>query len=129
MTVQRVVVAAGVIGLAVLTVALFLASLASTQTVRVESFQRSADPRKLIVNVTLGLGDELVERTVDENGRTITVTVRVRQPTGPRDLIGIPVPVVVTLREPLGARTVLDFDGSPVRDLGQYLGPAQAPRS
>jgi hypothetical protein len=128
-TVQRVVVAAGLIGLAVLTVALFLGSLASTQTVRVESFQRSADPRKLIVNVTLGLGDELAERTVDENERTITVTVRVRQPTGPRDLIGIPVPVVVTLREPLGARTVLDLDGSPVRDLGQYVGPAQAPRS
>ena len=128
MTVQRLVVAAGVIGLVVLTIALFLGSLASVQTVRVDSFQRSADPRKLILNVTLGLGDEFAERTVSEDERSVTVTVRVRQPAGPRDLIGIPVPVVVTLRDPLGSRTVLDFDGSPVRDLGQYVGPAAAPR-
>ena len=124
MTVQRVVVAAGVIGLVLLTVVLFLSSLASVQTVRADSFQRTADPRKILLNVTLGLGDELAERSVEEDELTVTVTVRVRQPSGPRDLIGVAVPVVVTLREPLGARRVLDFDGTPVRDLGQYQGPA-----
>ena len=127
MTVQRVVVAAGVIGLAVLTVVLFLGSLASVHTVHVDSFQRTADPRKILLNVTIGLGDEFAERTVNEDDQTVTVTLRVRQASGPRDLLGVAVPVVVTLREPLGARRVLDFDGAPVRDLGQYQGPA--PRS
>lgn len=127
MTVQRVVVAAGVIGLVLLTVVLFVSSLASVQTVHVDSFQRTADPRKIVLNVTIGLGDEFAERTVDENELTVTVTVRVRQPSGPRDLLGVAVPVVVTLKEPLEARRVLDFDGAPVRDLGQYQGPA--PRS
>ena len=127
MTVQRVVVAAGVIGLAVLTVVLFLGTLASVHTVQVDSFQRTADPRKIVLNVTIGLDDEFAERTVNEDELTVTVTVRVRQASGPRDLLGVALPVVVTLREPLGARRVLDFDGAPVRDLGQYQGPP--PRS
>ena len=128
MTRQRFVVAAGVIGLAVLTVVLFLGSLTSTHVVRIDSFQRSADPNKVIVNVTIGLGDELAERSVDEDERTIRVTVRVRQPAGPRDLVGIPVPVVVSLRRPLEGRIVLDHDGERVRDLGMYSAPGPTPR-
>jgi hypothetical protein len=124
MTRQQFIVAAAVVGLAVLTVALFLSSLASVQSVRVDSFQRTADPRKIVLNVTIGLGDEFAERSVDEDELTVTVTVRVRQASGPRDLLGVAVPVVVTLREPLKARRVLDFDGAPVRDLGQYLVPS-----
>lgn len=128
MTRQRFVVAAGVIGLVVLTVVLFLGSLTSTRVVRIDSFQRSADPNKVIVNVTIGLGDELAERSVDEDERTIRVTVRVRQPAGPRDLVGIPVPVVVSLRRPLEGRIVLDHDGERVRDLGMYSAPGPTPR-
>jgi len=128
MTRQRFVVAAGVIGLAVLTVVLFLGSLTSTHVVRIDSFQRSADPNKVIVNVTIGLGDELAERSVDEDERTIRVTVRVRQPAGPRDLVGIPVPVVVSLQRPLEGRIVLDHDGERVRDLGMYSAPGPTPR-
>ena len=128
MTPQRFVVAAGVIGLVVLTVVLFLGSLTSTRVVRIDSFQRSADPNKVIVNVTIGLGDELAERSVDEDERTIRVTVRVRQPAGPRDLVGIPVPVVVSLRRPLEGRIVLDHDGERVRDLGMYSAPGPTPR-
>jgi len=128
MTRQRFVVAAGVIGLVVLTVVLFLGSLTSTRVVRIDSFQRSADPNKVIVNVTIGLGDELAERSVDEDERTIRVTVRVRQPAGPRDLVGIPVPVVVSLQRPLEGRIVLDHDGERVRDLGMYSAPGPTPR-
>ena len=128
MTRQRFVVAAGVIGLVVLTVVLFLGSLTSTHVVRIDSFQRSADPNKVIVNVTIGLGDELAERSVDEDERTIRVTVRVRQPAGPRDLVGIPVPVVVSLQRPLEGRIVLDHDGERVRDLGMYSAPGPTPR-
>ena len=128
MTRQRFVVAAGVIGLVVLTVVLFLGSLTSTRVVRIDSFQRSADPNKVIVNVTIGLGDELAERSVDDDERTIRVTVRVRQPAGPRDLVGIPVPVVVSLQRPLEGRIVLDHDGERVRDLGMYSAPGPTPR-
>ena len=127
MTRERFVVAAGVVGLIVLTVVLFLGSLANTRTVRIDSFQRSADPRKIIVNVTIGVGDELAERSVDEDERTVKVTVRVRQPAGSRDLLGIPVPVVVSLKRPLEGRTVLDQDGIQVRDLGLYVGPVSTP--
>jgi hypothetical protein len=128
MTRQRFVVAAGVVGLVVLTVVLFLGSLANTRAVRIDSFQRSADPNKVIVNVTIGLGDELAERSVDEDERTVRITVRVRQPAGPRELLGIRVPVVVSLKRPLEGRTVLDHDGTQVRDLGLYVGPVATPR-
>ena len=127
MTWQRFVVAAGVVGLVVLTVVLFLGSLANTRAVRIDSFQRSADPLKVIVNVTIGLGDELAERSVDEDERTVRITVRVKQPTGVRELLGIPVPVVVSLKRPLEGRTVLDHDGHQVRDLGLYVGPVSTP--
>ena len=128
MTRERFVVSAGVIGLVVLTVVLFLGSLTSTRAVRIDSFQRSADPNKVIVNVTIGLGDELAERSVDEDERTVRVTVRVKQPAGPRDLLGIPVPVVVSLKRPLAGRLVLDHDGDRVRDLGVYSAPGPTPR-
>ena len=128
MTGQRFVVAAGVVGLVVLTLALFLGTLANTRAVRIDSFQRSADQQKIIVNVTIGLGDELAERSVDEDERTVRITVRVKQPTGARELLGIPVPVVVSLKRPLERRSVLDHDGSQVRDLGLYPGPVSTPR-
>src|SRR5688500_7012267 len=127
MTRQRFIVAAGVIGLVVLTVVLVLGTLTSTRAVRIDSFQRSADPNKVIVTVTIGLGDELAERSVDEDERTVKVTVRVKEPAGPRDLLGIPVPVVVSLKRPLEGRVVLDHDGNPVRDLGIYA-PGPTPR-
>lgn len=127
MTRQRFFVAAGVVGLVVLTVVLFLGSLANTRAVRIDSFQRSADPDKVIVNVTIGLGDELAERSVDEDERTVKVTVRVREPAGPRELLGIPVPVVVSLKRPLEDRVVLDHDGNQVRDLGIYFAPGSSP--
>ena len=66
---------------------LFLGSLAKHAHRRIDSFQRSADPHKIIVNVTMGLGDELAERSVDEEQRTVRVTVRVKEPAGPRDLL------------------------------------------
>lgn len=127
MTVQRFVVAAGVIGLIVLTVALFLGSLASVYAVQIDGFQRSADPLKIILHVTIGLGDELAERSVNEDGGAVKVTVRVRGTLGPRVLLGIPVPIVVSLKQPLEDRTVLDYDGRQVRDLGTYFAPGSTP--
>jgi hypothetical protein len=94
MTRERFIVAAGVIGLAVLTIALYLSSLASVRNVRLDSFQRTADPHKK---------------------------------PGPRLLLGIAVPILVSLKQPLQGRSVLDYDGSPVRDLGQYFAPGSTP--
>lgn len=124
---QRFIVAAGVAGLVVLTVVLFLATLASVSTASIDGFQRSADARKIIVNITIGVGDEVVERSVAEDDRGVRVTVRVRQAPGPKISLGVPVPVLVSLKDPLGSRAVLDHDGRVVRDLGQYFAPGATP--
>jgi len=127
MTRERFVVGAAVVGLIVLTVALFLTSFGSVDTVRIDSFQRSADRQKIIVNVTIGVGDEIAERTVKEDARSVTVTVRTRRMLGPKVSLGIPIPVVVSLKQPLEDRAVLDYDGRPVRDLGIYFAPGPTP--
>jgi hypothetical protein len=124
---ERLIVAAGVIGLIVLTAVLLIGSLASLDTARVDSFQHSADRHKIIVNVTIGLGDEIAERSVNEDERAVKVTVRVRRAPGPKPALGVPVPVIVSLRQPLDDRAVLDYDGRQVRDLGIYFGPGQTP--
>jgi hypothetical protein len=127
MTRERFAVGVAVIGLIVLTVTLFLTSLASVDTVRIDSYQRSSDPQKIIVNVTIGLGDEIAERTVKEDARSVIVTVRTRRMLGPKVSLGIPIPVVVSLKQPLEGRVVLDYDGRPVRDLGIYFAPGSTP--
>lgn len=127
MTRERFVVGAAVVGLIVLTVALFLTSFGSVDTVRIDSFQRSADRQKIIVNVTVGVGDDIAERTVKEDARSVTVTVRTRRMLGPKVSLGIPIPVVVSLKQPLEDRAVLDYDGRPVRDLGIYFAPGSTP--
>ncbi|MDP9280988.1 MAG: hypothetical protein M3P38_02690 [Chloroflexota bacterium] len=120
---QRFIVAAALVGLVVLTIGLVISSLANVRIVAIDSFQRTADTQKIVLNVTIGLGDELVERTVDEDERTVKITVRIRQPLEPRDLLGVAVPVLVSLKRPLGDRAVVDHDGRTVRDLGSYLSP------
>jgi hypothetical protein len=127
MTRERFVVGAAVLGLMVLTVALFLTSFGSVDTVRIDSFQRSADRQKIIMNVTVGVGDEIAERTVKEDARSVTVTVRTRRMLGPKVSLGIPTPVVVSLKQPLEDRAVLDYDGRPVRDLGIDVAPGSTP--
>lgn len=76
--------------------------------VSIDGFRRTGDERKIVVNVTVGRGDEIVGYTAHEDPRRVTVSVRARQRPGWNDLIGISLPVVITLRDPLGDRTVLD---------------------
>lgn len=125
MTRQRFIVAAGVAGLVVLTVLLFIGTLASVRTASILNFQRTGDPSKIVVTVMIGLGTEIAERDVREESKTVSVIVRVRQSPGTYPAIGILVPVVVSLKNALGDRTVLDGDGHPVLDLGQYEPPRQ----
>ena len=124
MTGQRFVVAAGVIGLVVLTVVLFVSALAGVRSATIDSFQRTGDPRKIVVNVTIGLGTEVAERTVREDTGTVTVTVNVRQSSGSFPALALWVPVLVSLKEPLGERAVLDSAGRAVRDVGGIYMPA-----
>lgn len=125
MTRQRFIVAAGVVGLVVLTIVLFLSSLGSARTASIQNFQRTGDARKIVVTVMIGLGTDIAERDVREDAKTVRITVRVRQSPGAYPSIGIIVPVVVSLKDALGERTVLDGDGRAVLDLGQYEPPRQ----
>lgn len=124
---QRFIVAAGVAGLVVLTVLLFLSTLGSVHSASIQNFQRTGDARKIVVTVMIGLGTEIAERDVREDAKTVSVTVRVRQSPGTYPAIGIVVPVLVSLKDALGERTVLDGDGRPVLDLGRYDPPRQPP--
>jgi hypothetical protein len=123
MTGQRFIVAAAVVGLVVLTVVLFLGSLAGVRTASIASFQHTGDPRKIVVNITIGLGVEIAERSVREDAKTVIITVAVRQSPGTYPAIAFLVPVLVSLKDALGDRTVLDPAGQVVRDAGDYRPP------
>lgn len=128
MTGQRFVVAAALIGLAILTVVLVLSSFATIHSAQIISFQRTGDARKIVVNIVTGLGTEIAERTVREDAQTVTVTVNMRQSPGTYPAIAFYLPVVVSLKDVLGDRRVLDASGKDVRDLGMYIAPGTTPQ-
>jgi hypothetical protein len=128
MTLQRFIVAAAVIGLAVLTIALLISSLTAVHNASISTFQRTGDPRKIVVNVTIGLGTEIAERNVREDASTVTVAVGVRQMPGTYPAVAFEVPVLVSLKDPLGDRPVRDADGHTVRDLGEIYRTGATPR-
>jgi hypothetical protein len=113
-------VGAAVVGLAVLTVWLFIESLNVAQPATIVGYQRTGDPRKIVIVVAIGRLDEIAERQIQEDASTVRVTVHKRSSSGtaPSDLIFLP--VTVTLREPLRERAVLDDKGQAVRERGTY---------
>ena len=123
MTQTRIIVAASLLGLAVLSAFLGALILSTGRAASIEGFQRTADPAKIVLVVTIGLLDDLAERTVSEDANSVTVTVRVRTRSGSSVALGVNVPVTVSLREPLGSRRVLDSVGRTVPDLGAYEVP------
>jgi hypothetical protein len=118
-----IVVAASLAGLAVLSFLIASLILNTGRIVPIDSFQRTADPMKIVVVVTIGLLDDFAERTVSEDASSVKIIVRVRTRAGSSVALGVPVPVTVTLREPLGTRTVIDGSGRAVLDLGTYRTP------
>lgn len=76
----------------------------------VETYVRTGDERKLVVCVISGRGEEVRGASASESAQTVTVAVRLRRAPSWyfHDLVGIPLPVVVTLRDPLGGRTLID---------------------
>jgi hypothetical protein len=110
--------------IAALAVALVMTNaFATSRSVRPDGFQRTADPRQIVVIVTTGVGDEVTDHSAREDGSTVTVTVFVREPGSSRIGLGVPIPVPIALRQPLGDRAVADENGRPVPDLGQYRAP------
>jgi len=127
MTRTRIVVAASLAGLAVLSFLIGSSILNSGRILAVDGFQRTADPMKIVVFVTIGLLDDLADRTVIEDAASVKVIVRARSRSGTSDAIGVPVPLTLSLREPLASRTVVDGSGRAVRDLGTFRTPATSP--
>lgn len=102
----------------------------SSERKRVESFQQTGDPSRVIANALTGFGDEIVGSSAAESATTVKITVRAKAPIGRgyRPAIGIIVPVIVMLREPIGSRAVLDASsGATLRDLGMYQTPREPP--
>lgn len=124
MTRTRIIVGASLAGLAVLSILIGSSILNAGRAAPLEGFQRTGDPMKIVVVVTIGLLDDFAERTVTEDASSVKVVVRVRTRPGSAVALGVPVPLTLSLREPLGSRTVTDGAGHAVRDLGTYRMPA-----
>jgi len=73
-------------------------------------YQRTDDPKQIIVTATVGHDDEIVDYVAREDVASVRLTVRARNPhtSGWNDLVGYSRAVVVTLHDPLGDRTVFD---------------------
>ncbi len=73
-------------------------------------YQRTDDPKQIIVTATVGHDDEIVDYAVREDAASVRLTVRARNPhtSGWNDLVGYSRIVMVTLHDPLGDRTVFD---------------------
>lgn len=120
MTRTQITVAAALAGLAVLSFLVGSSILSSSRIATLEGFQRTADPSKIVAVVTIGLLDDLAERTVIEDATSVKITVRVRTRSGSSVALGVTVPVTLSLREPLGTRRVMDSSGRVLPDLGTY---------
>ncbi|HEV2011596.1 MAG TPA: hypothetical protein VGS17_11290 [Candidatus Limnocylindria bacterium] len=107
---------------------LFLAQEAVTgRDAEVMSFQRTGDSRVIVVNVGMGIGEQIIRSTAVEDADSVRVTVRVRRNTRSAPSILLSMPTIVRLNAPLLERTVLDGTGQPVPDLGDYVGPRPTP--
>jgi hypothetical protein len=121
----RLIAGAALIGLVVLTVALFFVGVSAAGSAQIIGFQRTGDVRKIVIVVGVSLLDEIAEREVREDERSVTVKVHIRSPGGSLPAILIYVPVTVSLHDALGTREVLDGAGHHVRDLGVYELPGR----
>ena len=120
MTRNGIIVGASLTGLAVLSFLIGSSILNSGRIATIDGFQRTADPTKIVVVLTIGLLDDFADRTVIEDATSVKITVRVRTRSGSSPALGVSVPVTLSLREPLGTRSVRDNSGRVLPDLGTY---------
>jgi hypothetical protein len=126
MTRDRIIVGASLAGLAILSFLIGSSILNSGRIATIDGFQHTADPTKIVAVLTIGLLDDLADRTVIEDSTSVRITVRVRSRAGNVPALGVVVPVILSLRDPLGTRSVTDSSGRVLRDLGMYV-PTAAP--
>lgn len=82
-----------------------------------DSYHLNPDnPRAIVLNLILGVGDTISGTTVTETATSVTVRVRVREELRVKAALGIPTTVVITLDEPLGTRAVVDANGRRVSE-------------
>ena len=120
LTPTRVIVGAAVIGLIALTMVLFVESVGAPGTAQIVGYQTTADPRKLVVVIQVLPSTDMLERRIEEDARTVRVTVYARPPRSSTAL-GVTLPVLITLRDPLGDRAVLDSNGAAVPNRGAFI--------
>jgi hypothetical protein len=80
------------------------------QVTRIDAYRESGDERRIDACVTSGRGVRLQRLIVREDATAVTVTVTLRRDPSWyfSDLVGIPLPVVISLHDPLGSRAVID---------------------
>ena len=106
----------------VCTITVFLAyeGLNAAGSAQIVGYQQTGDARRIVIVVAVGRLEDIAEREVHEDARSVTVIVhtRVQRGTSTADLLVFP--VTVSLQSALGTRTVLDHAGNAVRYLGLY---------
>lgn len=94
---------------------------------RLGSFQRTYEGNVIVVTVITGIGERITGSSTVEDANTVRVIVKVRRSGGTVPAIALLLPTIVRLGAPLGDRTVLDAQGEPVPDLGDYAPPRRTP--
>jgi hypothetical protein len=125
---SRLIVGGAVIGLVAITIWLAIEGTSSIGSATIEGYQRTADDRKIVLVVTVLPLEEIAEREVHEDARTVTVKVHVRS-AGSTPALGVHLPVAISLHAPLGSRTVLDGKGLQVPELIPYRLPGRPTQS
>ena len=123
MTRSRVIGAAVLSGLVLITGFLYFEFVNASSTAQIVGYQHTGDPARIVVILALGRLDDIAEREVQESSDSVRVTVHkhTRSGTAPADLTFVP--ITISLRSGLGSRAVLDEKSAPVRDLGTYEMP------
>ena len=125
----RIITAAAIVGLIAITIFLAYEGINSSGSAQIVGYEQTGDPRRIVIVVALGRLEDIAEREIKEDSRSVTVSVHTRSQRGtaPADLTLFP--VTVSLQSGLGTRTVLDRNGTAVRYLGvfQLPGPTASP--
>jgi hypothetical protein len=93
-----------------------------TQDAFVAGYRTTDDPTSIIVVVTIGPGDEIVQSSAAEKNDRVLVTVKVRGRSGQGNSSAVDREVTIRLKQALGDRKVVSSDG-------RVLSPVPSPRT
>ena len=94
-----------------------------------ESYWRTGDSLQIVTVITVGIGDEMVARNLNEDAGTVRISLRVRENFSNKPALGVRIPVAITLRQPLGDRVVENSTGKVVPEIAApgYGAPTSPP--